>query len=191
MTTSSADEVQWVLRAQVGDREALEALLRAVQPPLQRYLASLAGAADAADLLQDTFILVIRKIGSLEDPRVFRAWTFRIASREAFRHIKRRRRWTDQHEDSASLEELPTPALPPRGDDLERLLAIDAISPASRAVLLLHFQQELPLPEVAAILGIPIGTAKSRLAYGLSAIRKYLKVAPAAPSSTTGESHGR
>jgi DNA-directed RNA polymerase specialized sigma24 family protein len=41
-------------------------------------------------------------------------------------------------------------------------------------VLLLHFQEELSLPEVAAILDIPLGTAKSRLAYGLAAIRKQM-----------------
>ena len=40
---------------------------------------------------------------------------------------------------------------------------------------MLHFQEELSLPEVAAILDIPLGTAKSRLAYGLASIRKHVK----------------
>ncbi len=51
---------------------------------------------------------------------------------------------------------------------------MDGISPASRAVLVLHFQEEMTLLEVAAILEIPLGTVKSRLAYGLAAIRKQL-----------------
>jgi RNA polymerase sigma-70 factor, ECF subfamily len=54
-------------------------------------------------------------------------------------------------------------------------LNLISVSPASRAVLALHFQEELPLKEVAAILEIPLGTVKSRLAYGLSAIRKQLR----------------
>jgi len=51
---------------------------------------------------------------------------------------------------------------------------MDGISPASRAVLVLHFQEELSLAAVAAILEVPLGTVKSRLAYGLTAIRKQL-----------------
>jgi RNA polymerase sigma-70 factor (ECF subfamily) len=51
---------------------------------------------------------------------------------------------------------------------------MDGISPASRAVLVLHFQEEMSLEAVAAILEIPLGTAKSRLAYGLNALRKQL-----------------
>ena len=56
------------------------------------------------------------------------------------------------------------------------LLSLDEVSPASRAVLALHFHEELTLAEIAAILELPLGTVKSRLAYGLSAIRKHLSV---------------
>jgi RNA polymerase sigma-70 factor (ECF subfamily) len=46
------------------------------------------------------------------------------------------------------------------------------LSPASRAVLMLHFQEEMPLAAVAAVLELPLGTVKSRLAYGLAALRR-------------------
>jgi RNA polymerase sigma-70 factor, ECF subfamily len=172
---TSTQEMQWVLRAQCNDREALEALLRSVQPSLRRYLSGLAGATDADDLLQDVLVIVVRKLGMLEDPKLFRPWSFRIASREAFRHIRRRRLWNGRHEDDAQLDGLVTPETLPSGELLRDLLAIDSISPASRAVLILHFEEELTLPEVAAILDIPLGTAKSRLGYGLSSIRRHLK----------------
>jgi RNA polymerase sigma-70 factor (ECF subfamily) len=172
---TSIQEMQWVLRAQCSDREALEMLLRSVQPSLRRYLSGLVGHTDADDLLQDVLVLVIRKLGGLDDPQVFRPWAFRIASREAFRHIRKRRRWIGQHEDDSQLDGLPTPELNLSGAVLQQLLATESISPASRAVLILHFQEELSLPEVAAILDIPLGTAKSRLAYGLASIRKHLK----------------
>jgi DNA-directed RNA polymerase specialized sigma24 family protein len=51
---------------------------------------------------------------------------------------------------------------------------MDGISPASRAVLVLHFQEEMSLPAIAAIWEVPLGTVKSRLAYGLTALRKQL-----------------
>jgi len=167
--------MQWVLRAQCHDREALEGLLRSVQLSLRRYLSGLAGATDADDLLQDVLVIIVRRLGTLEDPKLFRPWSFRIASREAFRHIRKRRLWQERHEDEAELDDLATPDAPPSGELLRELLAANTISPASRAVLLLHFQEELPLAEVAAILGIPLGTAKSRLGYGLRSIRKHLK----------------
>jgi len=52
---------------------------------------------------------------------------------------------------------------------------VDRVSPASRAVLLLHYQQHLSLEEAAAILDIPVGTAKSRLSYGLATLRRFIK----------------
>jgi RNA polymerase sigma-70 factor (ECF subfamily) len=129
---TSKQEMQWVLRAQCNDREALEALLRSVQPSLRRYLSGVAGATDADDLLQDVLVLVVRKLAVLEDPKLFRPWSFRIASREAFRHIKKRRLWYGRHEDDAELDELATPEAWPTGELLQELLAIDTISPASR-----------------------------------------------------------
>ncbi|HEV3214345.1 MAG TPA: sigma-70 family RNA polymerase sigma factor [Vicinamibacterales bacterium] len=170
----SKQEMQWVLRAQCHDREALGDLLRSVQPSLRGYLSAVAGQTDADDLQQDVLILVVRRLGSLEDPALFRPWLFRIASREAFRHVKKRRLWQGRHEDDAQLENFPAQETPPSGDLLRTLLATETISPTSRAVLILHFQEELPLHEVAAILEIPLGTAKSRLAYGLRSIRKHL-----------------
>jgi RNA polymerase sigma-70 factor, ECF subfamily len=167
--------MQWVLRAQCNDREALEGLLRSVQPALRRYLSGLAGTTDADDLMQDVLVIVTRRIGSLDDPKLFRPWLFRIASREAFRHLKKRRLWQGRHEDDTPLDALPMPDAHPSGELLRQLLAADSISPASRAVLILHFEEELSLPEVAAVLEIPLGTAKSRLGYGLRSIRKRLK----------------
>jgi RNA polymerase sigma-70 factor, ECF subfamily len=167
--------MQWVLRAQSHDREALEALLRSVQPSLRRYLSGLAGATDADDLMQDVLVIVVRRLGSLDDPKLFRPWLFRIASREAFRHVRKRQLWQGRHEDDAELDDLPMPETRPSGELVRQLLAIETISPMSRAVLILHFEEELSLPEVAAVLDIPLGTAKSRLAYGLRSIRRHVK----------------
>jgi len=58
--------------------------------------------------------------------------------------------------------------------DAERFAAIDHVSPASRAVLLLHYQHDLSIEETAIVLDIPVGTAKSRLAYGISVLRKLI-----------------
>jgi len=71
------------------------------------------------------------------------------------------------------LEALVAPAARPSDEGLRALLDSAALSPASRAVLILHFQEDMPLAEVAAVLEIPVGTVKSRLAYGLTALRRH------------------
>lgn len=160
-----------VLKAQAGDREALDALLERMQGPLYRYLRAVTGdAALAEDLLQETLFTIYRKLEWLREPALFEAWAFRIASRAAFKKVKRR------------VKEEPLPddlAMPAAAENVDALLDalpahVDALSPASRAVLTLHYAQSMTLSEVAEVLGISIGTAKSRLAYGLRRLREAL-----------------
>src|SRR5262249_57471397 len=81
-------EIWWTLRAQTGDREAFDQLFRLAQEPLYRYIFSLVGArALAEDILQEVFILIYRKIRWLREPELFRPWAYRIATREAFKHL--------------------------------------------------------------------------------------------------------
>jgi len=171
---SFRQEALWVLRAQYGDRDALEQLLEAVQPSLRRYLCGLVGDLDADDVLQEVLVLVYRRLGDLENPEVFRAWALRIASRAGYRYLEKRKRWPHQPDDEAPLENVPAPNDRPSDALLWDALRSDAISPASRGVLVLHFQEGLSLPDVAAILDVPLGTVKSRLAYGLAALRARL-----------------
>jgi RNA polymerase sigma-70 factor, ECF subfamily len=178
---TSRQEALWALRAQCGDREALELLLASVQTPLRSYLRSLVGPTDADDVVQEVLILAYRKLGWLEVPDAFRPWVFRIASRAAFRHLKKTQRWREHVDEDDLREELPAQETPPSPELLQRLATTNGISPASRAVLVLHFQEEMSLPEVAAVLAIPLGTVKSRLAYGLAALRKQLGEARSSP----------
>ena len=170
---ATPDQTLLVLLAQTGDRTALEQLLRDAYAPLRRYISGLVGTTLADDILQETSLQIFRKLPFLREPAVFRPWTFRIASRIAFSHLKHARRW--QPLDDAPPEHLTTfnPSLgePP---DEAFLTLLDRVSPASRAVLLLRYQHDLTLEESAAILEIPIGTAKSRLHYGVTTLRKYL-----------------
>jgi RNA polymerase sigma-70 factor (ECF subfamily) len=171
---AGGDEPAWVIRAQCGDRDALERLLRGVQPSLDRYVRRLVGSTQADDVVQDVLVTIARKLTWLAEPRLFRAWMFRIASRAAFAHLRRERRRGEQPLDDELLEGAAALEPPPSEELLRELLESDRLTPASRAVLALHFQEELPLAEVAAILEIPLGTVKSRLAFGLKALRRHL-----------------
>jgi RNA polymerase sigma-70 factor (ECF subfamily) len=171
---AASDQTILVLLAQAGDREALEQLLREAYAPLRRYVTYLAGAEFADDILQETSLQIFRKLKHLREPSVFRAWMFRIASRIAFAQLKHARRWKP-------LEDAPTEQLTTfeerlgEAPDEAFLEMVERVSPASRAVLLLRYQQDLSVEETAAILEIPVNTAKSRLHYGVTTLRNYLK----------------
>lgn len=171
-------EVLRVLLAQSGDRAALDELFRSVERPLYRYILSLMREpALAEDVLQEVLLLIYRKLYWLKQPELFRPWAYRIASREAFRWLKRERRWSEQVRDETVLEAIPAPAEEAFEPELmERLPELlDRVSPANRAVLVLHYLHEMSLQEVADVLALPLGTVKSRLFYGLSTLRKNLQ----------------
>lgn len=165
-----------VLRAQAGDRAAVEALLAHADGLLRPYAKLMLRDADAAeDVLQDVLLAIYRKLGTLREPRAFGAWARRIASREIFRALRGRRAHDQLHDELPP--DLPAGADPPAPPDglLQRLPELlQRVSPASRAVLALHYIDDLSLDETAAVLDLPMGTVKSRLAYGLATLRRVL-----------------
>jgi RNA polymerase sigma-70 factor, ECF subfamily len=178
--TTGERETLLVVRAQSGDREALDELLRSIQEPLFRYVLRVASdRAMAEDVVQEVFLRIYRKLVWLEDPALFRPWAYRIATRETFKHLKRERRWSEQMRDEAVLGTVAVAEAPEEGlaaELRERLPELlDRVSPASRAVLVLHYLDDMRLGEVAAVLEAPVGTIKSRLAYGLMSLRRAIE----------------
>ena len=177
--TIPKQETFLILRAQSGERAVFDELLKRIQTALFRYILRLVGEHQAAeDVTQEVFLIIYRKIGWLENPTLFRAWAYRIASREAFKRLKNEKRWRQQVRDeeilekisAAETEEIYEPEL------IEKLpVLISEVAPASRAVLILHYLDEMFLSETAEILDISVGTAKSRLAYGLASLRRKIK----------------
>jgi RNA polymerase sigma-70 factor (ECF subfamily) len=163
-----------VLKAQAGDSDALNHLLREIYPPLLRFVARMVNDRSAAeDILQDTMLIIARKLRWLDRPEAFRPWAYRIASRTAMKALRRERRRFLLFDRDADVEAVPARLADPPPDLAMRLPDFVAtVSPASRAVLVLHFLEGLPLQAVSDILEIPLGTVKSRLAYGLRLLRE-------------------
>ena len=163
-----------VLKAQAGDGDALNELLREIYPPLLRFVTRMAGDRPAAeDILQDTMLIIARKLQWLDRPDAFRPWAYRIAARTAMKSLRRQRRRFLAIDHDADVEAVHAPIVEPAPDLLAQLPDLVAsVSPASRAVLVLHFLEGMPLQAVSDILDIPLGTVKSRLAYGLRVLRE-------------------
>ncbi len=176
--TSSKQETMWVLRAQAGDRDALDCLLQAVQTPLYRYIMGITNDVHLSeDILQEVFVLIYCKLGWLREPELFRAWAYRIATRETFKFLKREKRWQEQVREEEILANITAVTPETFGSEITAQLPslIANISPASRAVIVLHYLHEMTLDEIAGVLDIAVGTVKSRLAYGLNALRQQVQ----------------
>lgn len=152
-----------VVRAQSGDVEAFSALAHDAIPRLHAIAFRITQDQDGADdATQQALIAAWDHLPSLRDPSRFDAWTYRLvvrsATREARRGSQRGRVRILTQPESAGLD--PSDALEQR-DELER--AFRRLSPEHRAVLVLHHYADLPLAEIAEILGVPTGTVGSRL----------------------------
>jgi RNA polymerase sigma-70 factor (ECF subfamily) len=132
------------------------------------------GRTAADDVLQEAFLQICRNLKWLRNPELFMPWTYRIASRACFKFLKHQRRFPPTGEESVVPENIAWASQPELQLFCDVPELLEKISPASRAVLNLHYLQHLPIQEVAAILEIGVGTAKSRLAYGLLCLRQIV-----------------
>jgi RNA polymerase sigma-70 factor (ECF subfamily) len=161
-------------RAQLGDRAALETLLRGLQDPLREHIRALVRDDDLADdALQESLLLVCRKLRGLREPRWVRAWAYRVATREAVRTARQAaRRRGEPLVNLTEADEIAEVAPVPDADELAALMrGVEALSTTLRVVIRMHYLREMSQQEIAAALEIPVGTVKSRLAAGLARLR--------------------
>ena len=172
-----------VERARAGDRSAFEALLdRWLDQAFRIALAILGREADARDATQDAFLLAWRELPKLRDPERFDGWLSRIVVNSC-RGV-RRGRWRVTIRE-ISLDDVPGHAEPASEFEAawgERPASLDAIEHAferlpvpERAILVLHHLEHRPVVEIAEVLGIPVGTAKSRLFAARRALERALE----------------
>ena len=171
-----------VTRAQTGDREAFEALVRDRLDRLLRLALSIVGnEPDARDAVQDSCLRAWRELPRLRDVDRFEAWLWRITINACRSGMRGRRR--------ASVHEVPVDTLlpgseprdpsPPLADDVTVREAIRRafrrLDADKRTILVLHHVEGRPVGEIAILLGIAEGTAKSRLHTARAALERALE----------------
>ena len=168
-----------VERARQGDREAFAVLVHQVSDTLYAVAHRiLRDTGLAEDALQNALVLAWRRLPRLRDPEKFEAWIHRILVHACYDESQRARPW------AATVRVLPMngPSTPDASDaladrdELER--AFRRLPVEQRAVFVLHHYLGLPLVEVAELLEIPAGTARSRLHYAIAGLREVLVAAP-------------
>ena len=161
--------------AQRGDHEAFEVLATSAADRLYAVARLILQSADLAeDAVQEALVRAWRQLPSLRDPDRFDAWLHRLVVNACADQGRQLRRWSNQGR--------PLPVEPSVADDtgvvaireqLDR--GFERLRPEQRAVVVLHHYSGFSAAEIARMLGIPEGTARSRLHYATEAMRAALQ----------------
>jgi RNA polymerase sigma factor (sigma-70 family) len=163
MTISLAIPDLLVARAQSGDLEALEALYRSFETPVYNLaLRMLRSPEDAEDVLQETFLEVVRSIKRYRGEGHLWGWLKRIAASKALMRIRRNQVRATEVLDEESMGGRGSTAGIPARIDLER--AFERLSETSRAVVWLHDVEGYTHEEIAEQMGKTVSFSKSQLA---------------------------
>lgn len=130
----------------------------------------------AEDATQAAFVRIWKSLPTLRDPERFEAWSYQLLVRACHAEARRSRHWAPGLrlvETDAPIDD-PAVGIADR-DQLER--AFRSLSVDHRAVVVLHHYLDLPLADVADVLGIPVGTVGSRLHYAMKGLHAALDAA--------------
>lgn len=173
-----------VLAVRRGSHDAFASLLSRYQNRLYRYLLRMVHEPAAADdLFQQTWMRVLKNIRRYDPGRSFDAWLFAVARNVAIDHLRRRQPESlDEPRDDGQPKSAGVPSDAPgalelilRTERAELVQRALASQPAVfREILSLRFEEEMKLEEIAQVLGIPVGSVKSRLSRALEHLRTGL-----------------
>ncbi len=161
------------------ERPDFEALVERFYQPLYRFAYSLARReAEACDLTQQTFLLWATRGHQLRDAAKAKSWLFTTLYREFLALKRQEARFTEPPESGwdESLDPIE-PSLPAALDGRTVLDALARVDPVFRAALSLFYLEDYSYQEIAATLGVPIGTVMSRLSRGKQQLRRLLTAA--------------
>ena len=163
-----------VTLARSGDRRAANRLAARWYPRLMRTaMRLLADRQEAEDAVQEAWAGICRGWPRLSDPAMFPGWAFGILRRKCVDRIRKAQ--ADRNR-TAPLETAPEPSQPARGElQVEIDQALAGLSDAHRLAAILFFGEGLRLNEIAAVTGVPVGTAKSRIYHARQHLKSCLK----------------
>jgi len=180
-TTAETETAKIARGLRERDRELLADLVERCQPRLVRYLLYLTGRREyAEDLAQETWIRVLQRGSQYNGRQRFDPWLFAIARNLAIDYLRKKRKAVQTASLPDDRDEIllvsstgPSPfEAAARSEDAIRLAGqLQILSPLYREALLLRFQEDLSLPEIAQVLGAPVTTVTSRIYRGLAALR--------------------
>jgi RNA polymerase sigma-70 factor (ECF subfamily) len=180
-TTGETETAKIARGLRERDMELFAELVERSQRRLVRYLLYLIGRRDyAEDLAQETWIRVLQRGSQYDGRQRFELWLFAIARNLAIDYLRKKQKAIQTASLPDDRDEIllvsssgPSPfEAAARSEDAMRLAGqLQTLSPLYREALLLRFQEDLSLAEIAQVLGAPVTTVTSRIYRGLAALR--------------------
>ncbi len=177
--TNSAEslyEQLLVLRYRAGDDQALVELVHRYNQRLRRYIRKLTGdQAGTEDILQETWIVVMKQLPRLRHPASFTTWLYRIARNLSYKELRRAGQITLTTIDDEMIGSDES-CDPVHDYDMTQIHdALDQLKPQHRDVLLLRILEDMSYENIATVIGCAVGTVRSRLHYARGALRTALE----------------
>lgn len=167
------DPTRLVQGIRLGDEEAVRHLVEAYYAPILRYLfRMLQDHQGAEDVCQEVFVRAVQRIDQLRDPKGLKTWLYRIAANLAHDH---RRRPKESPVAAVPHTEALTGEFEAMRERLYVAELLQILSVEQRQVVILRFYEDLSLADIGEVLGIPIGTVKSRLHHALRRLRAHVE----------------
>jgi RNA polymerase sigma-70 factor (ECF subfamily) len=168
------------LQLQQGEQTALTVLVERHYDALLGYLYRMMSGdrALAEDLAQETFLRVLSAAHQYQHPRPFKPWLYAIATNLVRNHYKRadtRYTFAEGDGDVSDEWDVPEAAVLEQDEAQAVIAALRTLPDDQREVIVLYYYQSLEGAEIAAALGIPLGTVRSRLAAGVRHLREWME----------------
>jgi RNA polymerase sigma factor (sigma-70 family) len=166
-----------ILKCQAGDRAAFEELVERWEKRLWHYAYKVSGSDSAAwDIVQETWVGIVKGIRKLADVAVFPSWAFRILNNKCTDWLRKRHlqfrldselsKGTQNESDARQNIDMKSELLP---------AAVMKLSSEQRVLLMLRYHEDFDIGQIAEILGVPEGTVKSRLHRTLNQLREMME----------------
>lgn len=150
-----------ILQAQAGRREAFESLVNVWERPFFSYARAYTGSEAAAwDIVQETWMVIVRKLNSLSHPAKFKCWAFQILNHKCADHFREISKDKHLNKEIAERNGRNSDTV---NDHAFLYTAIEKLTSEQKTLLLLRFNQGMSILEISKTLDIPEGTVKSRL----------------------------
>jgi RNA polymerase sigma-70 factor (ECF subfamily) len=171
---SDPTDAELMRLARAGQRDAFARIVGRYQQHLVNLFRRLGAETHGAeDCAQETFLRLYRSLDRYSPMAPFPAYLFTIA-RHAWIDSRRRSARHEHDEEPVEALEAPAPAGSPTDDRMDLRAALAVLPAHLRVVVVLTVDEGLSYPETAAVLGIPVGTVKSRMFHAVRALREAL-----------------
>ena len=164
-----------ILRCQMGDKQAFSELIERYGKVLRYFISRLLDCPEMTeDIYQETWLVVINRIHSLQQADAFAMWLYRIARNKVYYQLRRKKLFTELNEKITSGNNHDNCEF--AADEAVQIhKALEKLHPMHKEVLMLRFLEQMSYEQISQVINCNMGTVKSRIYYAKIALKKEME----------------